>query len=143
MSRVLVIANETVTADELLTELRRLEDERTSEYRVVVPARPLHEVHGATWIQDGAQEAARQRLDETLAILRAEGLEATGSIGDMRPIDAISDALMDFDADLIVISTHPRGRSGWLRQDLIDKTRNKFGREVHHIVSAVPSAATP
>lgn len=135
MSRVMVVANETVGATELIAELRRLEDERSSSYLVVVPARPLHEVHGQIWTQEGAQEAARERLDQTLAILRAEGLEADGVIGDLRPLDAISDALMDFDADLIIISTHPPQRSRWLGQDLVAKTARRFGRDVHHIVA--------
>ena len=38
MSRVLVVANETVEAEELLAELRRIEDERSSTFFVVAPA---------------------------------------------------------------------------------------------------------
>jgi GABA permease len=138
---VLIVANETVGAEELLTEIRRLEDEKTSTYRVVVPARPLHEVHGATWTQEGAQDAARQRLEATLAILREEGLEASGDIGDYLPLNAIRDALMDFDADLIVISTHPEERSRWLRKGVVELTRKKFGKPVTHIVSHVRTEA--
>jgi GABA permease len=138
---VLIVANETVGADELLTEIRRLEDEKTSTYRVVVPARPLHEVHGATWTQEGAQDAARQRLESTLAILREEGLDATGDVGDYLPVNAIRDALMDFDADLIVISTHPEERSRWLRKGVVDIARKKFGKPVIHIVSHVRAEA--
>jgi GABA permease len=135
MSRILVVANETVGADELLAELRRIEDEKTSEYLVMVPARPLHEVHGMVWTQIGAQEAARDRLDRTLAILQDEGLHATGVIGDCRPLNAISDALMDFDADLIVISTHPENRSRWLRMGLVERARKKFEVPVVHVVA--------
>lgn len=135
MSRILVVANETVGADELLVELRRIEDEKTSEYFVMVPARPLHEVHGMVWTQVGAQEAAQERLDGTLAILQEEGLQATGTIGDCRPLNAIGDALMDFDADLIVISTHPEHRSRWLRMGLVERARKKFDRPVVHIVA--------
>lgn len=141
MSRVLIVANETVGADELLTEIRRLEDEKTSTYRVVVPARPLHEVHGSVWTQEGAQDAARERLEATLAILREEGLDADGDIGDYSPINAIRDALMDFDADLIVISTHPEERSRWLRRNVVEQARKKFGRPVIHIVSHVRAPA--
>jgi GABA permease len=137
MSKVLIVANETVGADELLAEIRRIEDERTSEFRVVVPARPLHERHGSVWTQEGAQEAARERLESTLAILRQEGLQASGDVGDTQPISAIADALMDFDADLIVISTHPAERSSWLRGDIVEKARRKFGKPVVHVVSDV------
>jgi GABA permease len=135
MSRVLVVANETVGAEELLAELRRIEDEKTSEYLVMVPARPLHEVHGMVWTQIGAQEAAHDRLEETLAILYDEGLQATGVIGDCRPLNAIEDALVDFDADLIVISTHPEHRSRWLRMGLVERAQKKFTVPIVHVVA--------
>jgi GABA permease len=135
MSRILVVANETVGAEELLAELRRIEDEKTSEYLVMVPARPLHELHGMTWTQVGAQEAAQDRLDRTLAILHAEGLEARGQIGDCRPLSAIGDALMDFDADMIVISTHPESRSRWLRTGLVEGARKKYDVPIVHVVA--------
>jgi GABA permease len=138
VSRVLVVANETVGADELLAELRKIEDEKQSQYYVLVPARPLHE-HGGVWTQSGAIEAAQVRLDATLAILEREGLTATGGIGDLRPISAIADALMDFDADMVVISTHPEPRSRWLRTGLVEQTRRKYGKPVVHVVSNVPA----
>ena len=135
MSKVLVVANETVGADELLKELRRLEDEKTSEYYVMVPARPLHERHGTVWSQEGAIEAAEERLEATLEVLRTEGLHADGRVGDMRPMHAIGDALMDFDADLIVISTHPEKRSRWLRLGLVEQAKKRYDVPVIHIVS--------
>jgi GABA permease len=141
MSKVLVVANETVGADELLSELRRLEDEKTSDYYVIVPARPLHERHGLVWTQEGAIDAATERLEQTLEVLRSEGLEANGRVGDMRPMSAITDALMDFKADLIVISTHPEKRSRWLRLGLVEQARHRFGLPVIHVVST--AAAVP
>ena len=141
MSKILVVANETVGADELLHELRRLEDEKTSDYYVMVPARPLHERHGIVWTQEGAIEAAEDRLAQTLEVLRGEGLSADGRVGDMRPLHAINDALMDFKADMIVISTHPERRSHWLRHDLVEQAERRFGRPVIHVVST--AAAVP
>jgi GABA permease len=141
MSKILVVANETVGADELLRELRRLEDEKTSDYYVIVPARPLHERHGSVWTQEGAIEAAEDRLEQTLETLRGEGLRAEGRVGDMRPLHAINDALMDFKADLIVISTHPERRSRWLRLGLVEQAERRFGRPVVHVVSTM--AAVP
>ena len=141
MSKILVVANETVGADELLRELRRLEDEKASDYYVIVPARPLHERHGLVWTQEGAIEAAEERLEQTLDTLRTEGLGCDGRVGDMRPLHAINDALMDFKADLIVISTHPEKRSRWLRHGLVEQAERRFGRPVIHVVStttAVP-----
>jgi GABA permease len=136
MSRVLVVANETVGADELLAEIRRIEDRRTSRFHVVAPAVPDN--HGlGTWSQEGCIPAAQARLDRTLDLLRAEGLQAEGSVGDMLPLAAIEDALRTFRADMIVISTHPASRSRWLKRDLIEQARKKFGRPVVHVISHV------
>jgi GABA permease len=141
MSRVLVVANETVGAEELLAEIRRIEDRRTSKFHVLAPAVP--DEHGlGTWNQEGAIQHAQERLDKTLALLRAEGLDATGQVGDMVPLAAIEDALRTFPADMIVISTHPVARSRWLKKDLVESARKKFGRPVVHVVSHVSENAT-
>jgi len=136
MSRVLVVANETVEAEELLAELRRIEDEHSSTFLVVAPA--VAAEHGlGTWSQAGAIEAAQERLDRTLAVLRSEGLDCDGWVGDMVPFAAVRDALDRFPATLIVISTHPISRSGWLRKDLVDQVRSSFDIPVVHVVSHV------
>ena len=136
MSRVLVVANETVEAEELLAELRRIEDEHSSTFVVVAPA--VAAEHGlGTWSQAGAIEAAQERLDRTLGVLRSEGLDCDGWVGDMVPFAAVRDALDRFPATLIVISTHPISRSGWLRKDLVDQVRSSFDIPVVHVVSHV------
>ena len=137
MSRVLVVANETVEADELIAELRRIEDERNSTFVVVAPAVAAEHGLGNSWSQAGAIEAAQERLDRTLAVLRGEGLECDGWVGDMVPFSAVRDALDRFPADLIVISTHPATRSRWLRKDLVEQVRGSFDIPVVHIVSHV------
>jgi len=136
MSRVLVVANETVEAEELLAELRRIEDEHSSTFLVVAPA--VAAEHGlGTWSQTGAIEAAQERLDRTLGVLRSEGLDCDGWVGDMVPFAAVRDALDRFDATQIVISTHPITRSGWLRKDLVDQVTTSFDIPVVHVVSHV------
>jgi GABA permease len=134
---VLVVANETVGAEELLAELRRIEDEKSSTYVVVAPA--IAREHGmGTWNQQGAVDDAQQRLDRTLTILREEGLDATGHVGDMHPLSAIRDALIGFPADTIVISTHPVARSRWLKKDVVEQARKRFKLPVRHVIGHVP-----
>jgi GABA permease len=141
MSRVLVVANETVGAEELLAEIRRIEDRRTSTFHVLAPA--VADEHGlGVWNQEGAIQHARERLDKMLGVLRSEGLTADGHVGDMVPLAAIEDALVQFPADMIVISTHPVARSHWLKRDLVEQARKKFGRPVVHVVSHVPENVT-
>jgi GABA permease len=137
MSRVLVVANETVEAEELLAELRRIEDEHSSKFLVVAPAVAAGHGISDSWSQAGAIDAAQERLDRTLAVLRGEGLDCDGWVGDMMPFAAVRDALDRFEADLIVISTHPATRSRWLRKDLVEQVRNSFDGVVVHVVSDV------
>jgi GABA permease len=137
MSRVLVVANETVEAEELLAELRRIEDERSSTFLVVAPAVAADHGMRDSWNQAGAIDAAQQRLDRTLGVLRGEGLECDGWVGDMLPFAAVRDALDRFQADLIVISTHPATRSRWLRKDIVEQVRRSFHIPVVHVVSHV------
>ncbi len=137
-SRVLVVANETVGASELLTELRRLKNERDADYFVCAPAQPLDTGQGAAWSADATVAAARHRLESVLSILRGEGLRVDGDLGDYRPLHAMDDAVRDFRPDLIVISTLPEERSNWLRQDIVARAKSKYGVAVRHIVSHMP-----
>lgn len=59
------------------------------------------------WVSDvdSAREAARERMDDTVAGLRDAGLDATGVVGDGDPFAAIDDALRTFGGDEIVVSS--------------------------------------
>ncbi len=138
MSRVLMVAHETIEADEQLAELRRIADERTSIFAVVAPAVAADHQLGDSWSQAGAIDAAQERLDRTRAVLRGEGLECDGWVGDMVPFAAVRDAVERFGkVDLIVISTHPVTRSRWLKKDLIEQVKRNFHVPVVHVVSHV------
>ena len=140
VSRVLVVANETVQADALLTELRGLHDhEHAARYFVCVPAHVLRTGQGPVWAPDTAVTAAEHRLETTLEILRGEGLQVDGAIGDYRPLHAIDQAVAEFHPDLIVISTHPQERSVWLRQDIVEQVRRKYSVPVRHVISVAPA----
>ena len=119
--RVLVLANETVGGRALLAEIENRCKGRNSEILVVVPAltsSPLE--HWASDV-DGALDEARERLDASLAAMAAAGLEARGHVGDHHePNSSLEDALRDFPADEVVISTHPPERSQWLERGVVD-----------------------
>lgn len=89
-----------------------------AEYFVCVPANPVdtHQTEhaGAVWVWQATVKAAQERLDSTLAALRAKGLKATGALGDYRPLVALQEAVVAFRPDRVVIATHPDGRSVWL-----------------------------
>lgn len=144
--RVLVLANQTVEADELRDELKRIDERGEARYFVCVPANPVDtgqaEHKGAVFIWEATVEAAQQRLDYTLESLRAAGLDAEGALGEYRPMQALSDAVQQFGPDRIVICTLPPDRSAWLRFDVVERARAEYEVPVTHVVAQSVVAAT-
>jgi hypothetical protein len=131
--RILVVANETVGGEELLSTISTLALSQKSRFLVVCPALNSR-LRTYTSDEDPAREAAQQRLDETLARLASVGIEASGEIGDGDPLVAIDDAVRTFGPAEIVISTHPPGRSNWLERGIVDSLRARYDVEVTHVV---------
>lgn len=133
--RILVAANETVAGRALLETIMERAHGHDAEILVVCPALNSRFRH---WLsdEDGARAAAQARLDASLAVLATFGVRARGTVGDADPVQAIGDALRTFEADEIVISTHPRGRSNWLEKDVVRRARHDYGdlRITHVIV---------
>ena len=119
----------------------------SAEYFVCVPANPVDtgqaERKGAVWVWQATVEAAQARLDQTLDILRAEGLTANGDLGDYRPLRALEAGVASFHPDRIVISTHPESTSPWLGQDVVGKARSTYHLPVRHIVATTPAEIVP
>lgn len=132
--RLLVVANETVQGEALLSEIRERCRDRRAEVMVVTPALAASRAdHWASDI-DEAIELARQRMELSLIEIRRMGLKAKGAIGDSDPNTAIEDALRIFPADEIVISTHPPERSRWLEHGVVDKARERIDLPITHVV---------
>lgn len=132
--RLLVVANETVQGEALISEIRdRCRDHRC-EVLVVTPALAASRAdHWASDI-DEAIELARQRMELSLIEIRQLGLKARGEIGDSDPNVAIEDALRVFPADEILISTHPPERSRWLEHGVVDKAKERIDLPIAHVV---------
>lgn len=132
--RLLVIANETVGGEALLSEIRKRCRDRECEILVVIPA--LVGSRAAHWASDvdEAVELARQRMELSLMELKNLGLRARGEIGDSDPRTAIEDALHLFPADEIIISTHPPERSHWLEHGIVERARDEIDLPVTHVI---------
>jgi biopolymer transport protein ExbD len=129
MSRILVVANETVAGRPLIDAVKRREG---AEVHVICPQNSPK--HGYVVYDETVREAAENRLKMTIALLHEAGVEATGEVMDPDPYAAVMDALGEADYDEIVISTHPETRSGWLREGLVDRVRRAARRPVEHVV---------
>jgi DNA-binding LacI/PurR family transcriptional regulator len=125
----LVVANQTVGGEPLLELLRKKAEESPHRFIVVVPQ------------GESSLEEAGERLAQTLKRMREAGLEATGQVLDPDPFTAVQNALQFYRVDEIVISTFPGEKSGWLRMDLVGRTRAATSVPVEHIEVNTETAA--
>jgi GABA permease len=130
---VLVVANETVAGESLLKRLRERAEPGHTRVTVLCPI--SHPRRGYVVYEETRRVAARRRLDHTLAALREAGIDAHGLVIDEDPVRAVRDVLAQQAVDEIVVSTHPRQKSGWVRRHVVDRIRDAAGgRRVDHVV---------
>ncbi len=131
--QVLVLANETVAGRSLLDAVRARAAEGPIRVTVLSPQNAPRA--GYVVYQDERRSAAERRLRKTLDLLHEAGIAARGSVVDPDPLQALRDGIREYEPDEIIISTHPEERSGWLRGNLIDRSRKVAGDvPVEHVV---------
>lgn len=135
--RILVLANRTVEGDELLGEIRsRAEAQPAVELLVVSPALTRSRLELLASDTDAARAEASRRLERSLASLREAGLAARGAVGDEDPVRAARDALSEFGADELIISTLPPSSSQWLERGVVEQLRRQVDLPLTHVVVA-------
>jgi hypothetical protein len=135
VSHILVVANETVTGPSLIEALKRRAADGADLVTVLAPVSHPHA--GYVVYEDTRRAAAGRRLDRTLSALREAGVTAHGLVVEADPADAVRDAIamLDPKPTVIVVSTHPKEQSGWLRRNVIDRVRDAAGGlPVEHVV---------
>jgi hypothetical protein len=142
MKEILVVANRTLGGAKLFDAVRsRAKAGEVARFRLVVPqSKPSA---GLVIYDEAVRESAQVRVDLALSAVAAEGIEASGEVGDADPFLATMDAVAEQRPDEIIISTHPTLSSGWLRRDLIERIRNASGLPVEHIVVDLDQEGLP
>jgi hypothetical protein len=141
MREILVVANRTLGGAKLLDAVRAKAAEQPTRFRLVVPqSQPSA---GLVIYDEAVRESAQVRVDLALSAVAAEGIEATGEVGDPDPFLATMDAVAEHRPDEIIVSTHPALHSGWLRRDLIERIQNASGLPVQHIVVDLEQEGLP
>ena len=87
-----------------------------------------------TWLQwvatdiDRARVSADQRLRRVFDHMHADGLASRGAVADEDQVVAIADALLEFDADLIVLRLHVPGseHENWHEDRVAERVRSHF-----------------
>jgi hypothetical protein len=132
MKEVLVIANRTLGGTKLIEAIRARAAAGDVRFRLVVPQ--TKPAAGLVIYDEAVRESGQVRVDLALSAVAAEGIQATGELGDQDPFMASMDAVAMRRPDEIILSTHPAARSGWLRRDLLERIEGATGLPVHHIV---------
>src|SRR4051812_42114482 len=130
--KILALVSEPISADALRSAVGP-DAADDAEVLVVAPALNsrkrffLADPDPAIERADAVQQETVERLDE-------EGIDAAGDTGEEDPLLALQDALTTFDADEIVLFTHPGDERNWQEDGVVDDARSKFEQPVRHIV---------
>ena len=108
-TRILVVANRTAAAPELLEEIRRRRESGPCKFALLIPD-----------VRD--RKAADWTLETALPLLeRKAGSRVEGLVGGADPFTSVQEAVRDGHFDEIIVSTLPRKTSKWLRRDLVGR----------------------
>ena len=126
--RVLVIANEPISADRLRAVLGGATED--AEIMIVAPA--LHRSALRFWLSDADEAIQRAELvaRETVEGLDDAGLDARGDTGEGDPVKAVEDILVTFPAERIVLFTRPGSEQRHDEGIDADALQQRFGLPV-------------
>jgi GABA permease len=131
-TRVLALVSEPVSAEALEQAIGRA-DARDAEVLVIAPALNTR-TRFVLSDPDPAIERAEEVQEETVERMTEQGVDAAGDTGESDPMQAIDDTLQTFEADEIVLFTHPEGERNWLEEGLVDEAKQRFDRPVRHVL---------
>jgi hypothetical protein len=136
---VLVVANRTLVSDTLRAEIaRRAQDGADVHLVVPILASRIHYIASDV---DAELREARDRLNDTLAWARAEGLPVSGTVGDPSvAFGAIEDELRISGADEVIISTLPPSKSNWLETGIVERLHDELDIPITHKVVDLEAA---
>jgi hypothetical protein len=132
--RALVVANEKISGKQLVGSVLRHLGPGVEEIFVVAPALAESALDHIMGDVDAAIPAARERLEATLHEFRAAGVEARGEVGDSDPIQAISDEIVKFDPEQILVVAHRDEEGAFAEKGLLEQAERDFDLPVLELV---------
>lgn len=110
--------------------------------QLVVPVRVSH-LHFLTDDESQERREAEVSLARTLWLLHQCGVDATGAVGDDKPLESLTDALGGFAATQILLAVPPERESYWLERGLLPKARALAAVEVRQVIvpAVLPSGS--
>jgi len=136
--RVLVVANDTLDEEALLSEIERLASAPGTHVLLLAPAviTPGARMTGAI---DSLVDEARARMQAALDRVGADKI--TGRVTGEDPLEAIEDTFATFVPDEVVVATRWEPTAGGLEPRLAGLARERFAVPVRHLVFEPGQAA--
>ena len=127
--RVLIVTDENLADENEVPEPIRPLIDHAEDIYVIAPALTTR-LQSLTGEVDCARAAAETRLHTAFDHIHTSGLDAHGTVGDEDQLNAIADALAEFDADLILLRVHAPGseNENWREHRLARQVRSHFNR---------------
>jgi len=128
--KLLVLTAEPISAD----VLREAAGDEADDAEVMVVSPALTDSPLRFWVSDAdaAIEHAESTVEETVERLDEEGVDAVGDTGESDPMQALEDALATFDADRVVVFTHPEAERDYLEEGFVEEAEHLLGVPVIH-----------
>lgn len=124
---LLVFLNEVAGGRKLLQAVR----ERQEQVSGVVVAAPQNQPSVGQLIDSAEiREAARARVEVTMAVLKEFGIDSIGEVLDPEPSLALDDAVRAHQPSEVLLSALYETRFGFLRRDLVEWARDRVEPEV-------------
>lgn len=142
MKTILVVGNETLAAQPTFDAVRTAAGDGRGRVVICVPRKNPR--HGNIVYDDAVFDAAQVRIDLARGVLRNEGIEALGEVGDPDAYTAAMDAIAEHHPDEIIVSTFPSAVSGWQRRGLVERITEGAGSvPVTHVEVDVDAEGLP
>jgi hypothetical protein len=129
--KVIAVAAEPIDAQ----VLRQAIGDKEAEQAEVLVVAPALNSKVRFWVSDPDPgiERAQEVADESAERMEEQGVDAVPDTGEPDPLQAIQDALVTFEADAIVLCTHPDGEANWQEEGVVEKARERFpDQDVSH-----------
>src|SRR3954470_17778433 len=129
-AHVIVLANRTATAPELIEALVHRSERGPIHATLVMPA---------AGPGTAARAEAKARMEATLEAWREAGIErADGVVCDPHPLEALGEVWDPMRHDEVIVCTLPGQSSKWIRSDLPHAVARHTGVSVLHVVAHDP-----
>lgn len=132
--RVIAIATEELHGSEPIEQLQGHGGGDGVEVRLVIPAVEANPLRHTLGDIDEPREHAEERLAASLKLLRENGVEARGEIGDPDPVQAAQDALLKEPADEVLIFEHADSSAHWYEEGLFERAQESLEPPLRMVV---------